>query len=236
MAKGKKTHQGLKLYGLPFLCALIPLLSTHVSWLVSIYCNRISPCFPYWSDCVSISKASRQLPVLPFFKGIMIISAVLAVIMWVSVEKWFIHYGIVNRSVKLIKTMGILAGLFLILYLAALGVHGDQYRMLRRTGVIVCFSFTFFPELLMLRVVLQHHHLLKLRPSILTVQKIFCWIMLIIGIGNTVLDMMCSGYDNWQNAAEWWFVLCLYGYFFTIAAAFKQTGFSTPTLKKSKQP
>lgn len=153
------------------------------------------------------------------------------IFMWVAVEKWLIHHGIYNRSVKLIKSMGILAGVFLIVYLVALGVRGDQYQLLRRTGVIVSFSLTFFSELLLYRVMVQNNRILKLNQPLLTVKQTICWILIVVGIGHNVLDMIYSDYDRWQNATEWWFALFLYGYFFTIAAAFKQTGFS---IKPSK--
>lgn len=211
---------------LPAFCTLIPLLAVHISWMTATLFELIDPCFPYWSDCVSISRTARHYPASLVFKGMMIPSAVLTTYVWYLTANWLTSNGFTGKSPLWIKGLSLIAGVFMIIYLIALGVHGEEFRFARRTGVIIAFSFTFLNQLLLYRKLWSNRGLIHLNPWILFFQKWICSGLLTIGLLNVLLDLFYADFYRWNDAIEWWFALLLYGFFMTIAAAWKQTGFS----------
>ena len=49
--------------------ALLPLVTIHVCFLVSVFEGHIDLCFPYWEGCSSISRAGRHGTAYFLFKG-----------------------------------------------------------------------------------------------------------------------------------------------------------------------
>lgn len=214
-----------KLHWLAIFCTLIPAFAVHISWITAIVFETIDPCFPYWSDCVSISRTARQFPASLLFKGMMIPHAVLTIVVWYLSVKWIRGYHVAGKSLTVIKGLSLIAGISMIVYLAALGVHGEEFRFARRTGVIISFSFTYLMQLLLYRKLIAVKDIIQMSPRLLFYQKWLCIVLLCIGIGNVLLDMFYADFHKWNDAIEWWFCLFLYGYFLTIASAWKQTGF-----------
>ncbi len=216
----------IQLWWLPAACVMIPAVATHLSWLISTYFQIIDPCLPYWADCVSISRTARHLPAALVFKGLMIPYAVLMVFLWFLVREWLVVLGITGKSLNALLALGITSGLFLIVYLVALGVDGEQYRLARRSGVIISFGFTYLAQLLLLLKLAKSKKLYPVLLWIIKCQKIICFMLLFIGISSIILDLLLPDYRRWQNAVEWWFAIHLYVFFITIASAWKKTGFA----------
>lgn len=233
--RGTMSHRQSNLYWLPLICTLIPGIATHLSWFLATAFQIIDPCCPYWSDCVSISRTARQLPVSLVFKGLIIPHALLTAWVWFLVWVWLTRLGIAGKSAPLIFMLGGVAGFAMVVYLLALGVQGDDFRLARRTGVIISFSFTYLAQLLLYRKLHRCRDKLSLNPLIISGQKLICIALLTVGISSLVLEVVYTDYKRWQDAFEWWFALFLYGYFFTLAAAWKQTGFSMDFHLKSPE-
>jgi hypothetical protein len=106
-------------------------------------------CNPYVDSCTSISATGRRPPASFVFRGVMLPSAMLMMLYWWL--HWF-WLGTVSTHARPRHTMlglGWLACLGLVLYVTVLGEVGDVWRLQRKIGTVLFFSFTFLSQLLL---------------------------------------------------------------------------------------
>lgn len=190
---------------------LLPLLCIHITYLVAASHGHVDWCNPYWDSCTSISATGRQLPEKLLFKFIMIPAGLVAILFWWIAQQWLqeIHQ---QRS-NAMQWLGSIAGLFLILYVVALG-EGREYQLLRRIGIILFFSLTFLAQLFFL------YQLGRIKTSLYWVERnVFQWqktlaiILLGTGITTVVLDLVYADYDSIEDAFEWIMMLFIVAQF-----------------------
>src|SRR5690606_23810077 len=118
---------------------LLPLLCVHLSYVIAAAYGHVDWCVPYWDSCTSISATGRELPEKLVFKLLMLPAAVCALLFWWLAHRW-LHLAC-NRGSRAMLGTGIVAALFLMLYVVALG-EGNEYRWARQAGIILFFSLT----------------------------------------------------------------------------------------------
>ena len=218
-------HEGIPLAWLAWCAALLPLLTTHTTYLVAANYEWVDWCVPYWDSCTSISATGRQLPAKYVFKLGMIPAVLLTALLWWTLLQWGRNMG--ARSSIWMPALGAVAALCLILYTLALGEVGDSYRLLRRIGVVFAFAFTFIAQVLFTRLTLM----LSLRHPDLGLVRYYQWmlrlqlVLLAIGITSVILDgVLGDAYDAIEDAFEWWMALLLNGYFLLVARMLQKSG------------
>lgn len=205
------------------LTGLLPFLCIHLTYLVAASHGHVDWCVPYWDSCTSISATGRELPEKLIFKFIMIPAGLCAILFWWLVNHWLEAVG--QRKSTLLFRVGAVAGLFLILYVVALG-EGREYQGLRRTGIILFFSLTFLAQLLFLARVAGSFprvnvgpatpHLLGLNglsTRVIRWQKRAAFTLLAIGISTVLLDLFYKNYDAIEDAFEWVMMLFIIAQF-----------------------
>ncbi|MBA56343.1 MAG: hypothetical protein CMK89_17985 [Pseudomonadales bacterium] len=217
-------HEGIPLAWLAWCAALLPLLTTHTTYLVAANYELVHWCVPYWDSCTSISATGRQLPAKYIFKLGMIPAALLTALLWWALWQWGRSMGV--RSTIWMPVLGVVAALCLILYTLALGEVGDGYRLLRRIGVVFAFAFTFIAQVLLTRQTLM----ISLRQPDFGFGRDYRWmlrvqlVLLSIGMTSVILDgIMGDAYDAIEDAFEWWMALLLNGYFVLVARMLQKT-------------
>ncbi|HVL01115.1 MAG TPA: hypothetical protein VM553_14960 [Dongiaceae bacterium] len=202
--------------------ALLPFLCIHLTYLVAASHGHVEWCVPYWDSCTSISATGRELPEKLLFKFIMIPAGLLAIVFWWLVNGWLDAVGL-RRSHSMFW-LGAVAGLFLILYVVALG-EGREYQILRRIGIILFFSFSFLAQLLFLaRTAGMRVALAKSQSRIVHLQQIAALTLLAIGISSVLLDMLYTHYDNIEDAFEWVMMLFIVAQFGSHYGLWKAAG------------
>lgn len=201
----------------------IPLFTVHICWLWSSLAGSVDFCVPYWTGCVSISKAARSSDALFLFRSAMTMSAVLLIYYWLQVGQFLALY---NRRAVSSQYLGIIAAFFLVLYANFLGTQGDFYRLLRQYGVIIYFAFTVLAQMLFIK------HLLALDEKnignyIKIKSGLSLWI-LVLGIASVIGNAILEGEkkDSWENIIEWQFALSMNIYFLLTAFIWKRLNFS----------
>ena len=86
------------------------------------------------------------MPEFLWFKLTMIPAAGLIIAYWRQMSVWIQSLDIPHHT---IGPLGQIAGIFLILYILALGIEGDVFRLQRRIGVILYFTLTYLAQLLL---------------------------------------------------------------------------------------
>ncbi len=215
-----------------WLVFLIPLLIVHAVWLWSTGLGVIDQCLPYWSGCVSISKAARSSDALFLFRAGTILNAALLIHFWLLVRQWLALYQVRTLALPI---LGIIAALFLVLYANFLGTQGEFYQLLRRYGVTIYFAFTVLAQMLLVRQIL--HLRLKVGAHLVQIKLWLCVWLLALGIISVLCNALLEGdtKDRWENIIEWHFALGMNSYFLLIALLWKKLGFHTRAAQNHNQ-
>lgn len=202
---------------LALIITITPLLVSNGVYLVSASEGFIPWCLPYIDGCTTISQAARSGNAIFIFRAVMIAYAVLLILFWLYAKHWLnLLYGHSTKMAGVILWLGIIAAIFLIIYVDFLGTSGEINRFMRRYGIMVFFTFTPLAQLLMLR---QHYDILSSHPDnsikaiVLHYQLIIILLMLIIGIISAALDILQIKTYESENIMEWDFSLLLNMYF-----------------------
>ena len=213
-------------YKIAMICVLLPLFTVHLTLIVSISFENIQACLPYWSDCHSISATGRQYPEFFVFKALMIPTAVFMGMYWLLMHVWLKQISDSKLQPILMTGFGCIAVLMLIVYTVTLGAVGEPYALARRLGVTVYFGFTAGGHLLLL-VKFRKVNTQQLKISG-EVKAMFylCLVMLTTAVASAVAGLLWDkGWDNWENAYEWWFSLIMISLFYCVARMWKKTHF-----------
>lgn len=139
----------MRLYPLALGAALLPLVTIHITYLLSASYGQVDWCIPYIHSCTSISATGREPPAYFVFKGLMIPAAVLLALYWLLSAAWLKTLGCQRHHWrKILVALGLIASTGLVFYTVALGWIDPVYRLQRHIGVSTFFGFSLLAQLL----------------------------------------------------------------------------------------
>lgn len=217
----------MRLYPLAYIAGLLPLLTIHLTYMLSASHGQVPWCVPYIHSCTSISATGRLPPAYFVFKGLMVPAAVVLVTYWLLNARWLRQLGCIRRGWQnTLVTLGLLAGAGLIFYSVLLGSIPPQYRVPRHTGVIAFFGFTFFAQLLITWLATQRPIVHHRCPRQLLWLRVLIAIDLLVGLGTVILGFINpQAYDATNNAVAWSFTLLLCVHICICAELWRRTDF-----------
>ena len=133
----------------------------------------------------------------------MITSAFLLMIYWHQVAVWQKSLGVTGIWSK---RLGITAAIFLIVYVIALGVEGDLFRLQRRIGVILYFTLTYLAQLLAVSWLYRRGYISPATRTMLVISAL----LLIIGLSSVLIDIFTDWQDEVEHAFEWVLALLIH--------------------------
>jgi hypothetical protein len=218
------------LWPLALVAGLLPVTASTTAFWLSVSADYIPACNPLVEGCVSISRAARHGLGNHVFRALMLPAATLQAITWLLATRWLLDLGAGGRSMKWLPWLGVIAGLFLVLYGTFLGTEGEAYRWLRRYGVIVYFGFTYMSMLItaaQLRTLADR-----------TGAAIPAWLgrallillagLLLMGLFNFFVRPLVADeplQNRIENSLEWFSGLGFTIYFLALAWIWRRTGF-----------
>lgn len=217
----------MNITAIPLLAALLPIIGVNLAYLIASGYEHVPSCFVYLEGCTTISSTGRAAPESLWFRAFLIPGAVVSMICWHMAGAWLrCLEQKLYRGTVIIQALGILAGIFLIVYTVALGFIGPEYALQRKLGVILFFGLTYLSELLLARrlwyIAVNHPGTYPLK---LAKYKIaLCSFLLIVGLASIPISNYL-GSDALENIVEWNFAVIVYSYFFLIFQGWKATGF-----------
>lgn len=215
-------HRSLPLWWLAFAAALIPLLTIHLTFAVSVMEGHVSWCVPYWDSCTSISRTGRHGTAYFIFKGTMLPAALLGILFWWLNGLWLRQLGVQARRVAWIPWLGFIACAALAFYTLALGHAGDGFNLTRRIGVVLYFSFTYLCQLLVSACLLNHP---RWHASGLRLLRL-CQLTLAVGILSVILTAVVPDwYSQKDDAFEWVLALLINLHALWLALLWRRSGF-----------
>ncbi|MFT7289255.1 MAG: hypothetical protein ACI87W_003384, partial [Halieaceae bacterium] len=116
-----------------------------------------------------------------------------------------------HRALNSMLALGVIACIGLILYVTVLGEVGDSWRLQRKIGTILFFSFTFLAQLLLATRLLQLDEQLHPKAAILGRRILrLCQLLLCIGMLSVLLQLLnAPWHDRVEDAVEWGLALLL---------------------------
>ncbi len=200
----------------PLWAGALPIAAIHVSYLIAASNNHVPWCNPYFDSCTSISATGRELPEFYWFKITMVISALIMIAYWRQVA---IRQRSIGSSGNVIATTGTIAGIFLIVYVLALGIEGDLFRLQRRIGVILYFTLTYLAQLMGVSWLWRNGY----RSLPVRIMLSLCILCLVIGVSSLSAEILTTWHDQVEDAVEWILALILMLYFIVSYWAWKMT-------------
>lgn len=228
------------LWMLPLLAGLLPVIAALTALLLSIELGLVPACNPFLDGCVSISRAGRHDLPNHIFRALMLPAAVLQALNWWLCAAWLKAMGTGARSsLRALAWLGVLAGVFLVLYGTFLGTEGHAYRWMRRYGVIFYFGFTY------LAMAITSGELWRLArrgavafPARLDQMLLgLCAITLVTGLAQPFVPPFLESADlkeRLENILEWYVALAFTLFFLALAWLWRHTRF-TARLNSNKQ-
>lgn len=131
------------LWLIPLVAGSLPAAAGLVAFYLSVRLDLIPLCNPFVDGCVSISRAARHELPNHIFRALVLPAAVLQALTWLLSAAWLKGLGAdASASLRALPLLGLLAGIFLVLYGTFLGTDGEAYRWMRRYGVVFYFGLT----------------------------------------------------------------------------------------------
>ncbi|WP_166267635.1 hypothetical protein [Marinobacter caseinilyticus] len=213
---------GVQLWWLALITAVIPLLTIHLTFLVSILEGHVAACIPYWESCTSISRTGRHGTAYFIFKGAMLPEALLGVMFWCLNARWLEQLGCRNRGIPWVPWLGLVTGLALAAYVLTLGHGGEGFAQVRRTGVTMYFSLTFINQLLLTGALLNHQVWGRAGRRLLGL----CLVTLTVGLLSVLVSVIAPGhYQRMDDGFEWVLAVLVNAHALWVALLWKQSRF-----------
>ncbi len=208
---------------LPLIAGLLPAIATVAALLISLKLDLVPSCNPFLEGCVSISRSARHgLPNL-IFRALILPGATLQALTWILCAHWLRSIDPVGgRPPRGLAALGVLAGMFFVLYGAFLGSEGDIYQWLRRYGINFYFGFTYLCMLLTSARVfrLSQGGWIRVPWHMDRALGVICLLVLAFGLINLFTKSMVVDetlIDQVENSLEW-FASSIFTLFFVILA------------------
>jgi hypothetical protein len=214
---------------LALLSGLLPFCVVSLAYIGSASAGHVPWCFPFLQGCTSISSTGRYGLSYFFFKGGMIPAALIMAAFWIGCRRWLMTIGDSDgRMVRAMVYLGSISAVFLILYTVFLGSKGDVYNLMRRSGVIIYFSFSYLAQLILLARLqwLQAAGRISLPGYVLRGKLTVVIGLLVIGLGSIPISNFVVDKRRPENAVEWIYALLMVSYYFFTWLACRHTATS----------
>jgi hypothetical protein len=211
------------LWPLPLIGGLLPAIAAFVALWLSFKLDLIAPCMPLLDGCVSISRAARHDLPNHIFRALVLPAAVLQALTWLLCVSWLRGLGAdARRAIAALPWLGVLAGVFFILYGTFLGTEGQAYRWMRRYGVIFYFGFTYLCMLIASGALwrLSRAGAIALPARLDLSLVVLCAATLAIGLAQVLVPPFLESEDlknRLENILEWYAALGFTLFFLALA-------------------
>ena len=185
------------------LVSIIPFISIHLSFILSVQNEYLALCNPYIDGCYSISRVARQPSSIIIFKILMLVSALFLFFLWPRLFKP--NYN------KMLILIGRVGSLFLIAYIVALGEDGFLYELMRRFGVFIFYIFTLISQwvfTLNTQLIERKFFLKNFLINIIVFLQFLAFLFAI------PFFLFAKNYGYIENIIEWWITLLITLWFF----------------------
>lgn len=211
-----------RLWPLPLLAGLLPLVATAIAWVLAVRSGAVPDCNPLLEGCASISRAARHGLANVLFRAIVLPAAVLQAACWIFAPAWLRALGLAtDRWLRAVPALGVAAAIALVLYGSFLGLEGEGYRAVRRYAVPLYFGLTCICML-----VVSHGAWRVLARRTAFGLLAVCMALPLLGLVHVFLPLWLATpaqQDALENVTEWWGGAIFTLFFLALAAGWRRT-------------
>jgi hypothetical protein len=195
-----------------WLCALLPLVASHVAYLISASLDAVPWCLPHLEGCTSISRAARSTtPAIVLYKSLILPYSVLLAWFWWRAAGWLREIRPERRKTILaLPLLGLIAAVGTASYTVVLGMDGEFIQFVRRYAINVGFGFTVLAQMLLAAAIANEP---RVPPRLRHAAVGLCLAMLVLGLASIPLQFLIESKDAAMNAIEWTYgvlMLCFF--------------------------
>ena len=216
------TQGNIRLWWLALAAGLVPMVTIHLTFSVSVLEGYVAWCNPYWDSCTSISRTGRHGTAYFLFKGTMLPAAVLGLLFWWLNAAWLRQLSSSARGLSWLPWLGLVGAISLAAYTLALGHGGDGFNLIRRTGVVLYFGLTFIAQVILSGALKGCPGWRKAGNRLLLLSQL----TLGIGLLSVVLSAFAPAfYSQRDDAFEWVLALLINSHALWVALLWRRSGY-----------
>ena len=204
-----------------FLLFVIPAITLFICFQIIAYYYPDFHTIPFIDGKASVSMIGRGEKTIITFKSGFFLYIFVSVLFYLKISNFFLLNGIVNKF----KIYGLLANLFLCIYILALGRDGSFYEISRRLAIIFYIANIYINHIYLTKIL----RLLKSKKKI-QFNNIYLAIFYIIIVFMTILVIIGLPWvnplfkypDQLKNIVEWNFFLLTIIFYIPLSLMFRQ--------------
>ena len=204
-----------------FLLFVIPAITLFICFQIIAYYYPDFHTIPFIDGKASVSMIGRGEKTIITFKSGFFLYIFVSVLFYLKISNFFLLNGIVNKF----KIYGLLANLFLCIYILALGRDGSFYEISRRLAIIFYIANIYINHIYLTKIL----RLLKSKKKI-QFNNIYLAIFYIIIVFMTILVIIGLPWvnplfkypDQLKNIIEWNFFLLTIIFYIPLSLMFRQ--------------
>ena len=202
---------------------IVPLVTLTVCHQLHVSHTNIQT-IPFIDGKVSVSLIGRQGYSIGIFKPAFFSYALISVIFYFKISKFFSINGIKNK----LKIYGIMANFFLCIYIIALGQRDSSfYEILRRLAVIFYIANIYINHIYLIKILrlLRSKKMIRFNIIYLLIFYIIIFFMtILITIGLPWVNPLFKYPDQLKNIVEWNYFLLTIVFYIPLSLIFYQLG------------
>lgn len=175
---------------------------------------------PFIDGKVSVSLIGRQVYTIKIFKPLFLLYGVVSAIFYIKFANWLKKNGVKNKF----KLYGILATIFLFIYIFALGNNDrSYYEIIRRLAIILFIIIMYINHFLLTRKLkkLNNENKIEFNKIYLIIFYTIIFLMtLLIIIGSPWINPLFNYPDQLKNIVEWNYFLLVIGFYIPLSLIF----------------
>lgn len=214
-------HAPVPLFIFGLIVGLLPLLTIHLTYLMSAMQGHVDWCVPHLQSCTSISATGRQGLGYFLFKGVMIPALVLIAIFWWLNHRWL--QSMAYPRGRGLAWLGVTASVFMLLYTLSLGHTGDAFELLRRVGVAGYVGLTGIAQITLGAALYRSTNAQWVRSG----RRLLCLSGLTLGLAvlSLILDALPGvDYSAMNHSFEWLLIVLMNLHCLAVALVWRQAG------------
>lgn len=210
-----------------FFCSLllfiVPTTTLLICFQIIAYYYPEFQTIPFIDGKASVSQIGRGVKTIAVFKSGFSLYVLISIFFYFKISSFFLSKEFENR----LKIYGILANLFLCIYIFALGKEGSLYEIFRRIAITLYIANIYINHIYLVRVLklLKFKKKVKFSNIYLIIFYIIITIMtILIIIGLPWVNPLFKYPDQLKNIIEWNFFLLTIVFYIPLSLLFYRKG------------
>ena len=196
---------------------IVPLITVTICYYILIN-NTSLETFPFIDGKISISYLGRQELTIKIFKTGMLLFILISFFFYFYISNFFQK----NKFENLLKTFGIIANFFLVIYIFTIGNNSELYNIFRKLGITLYIITMYINHIYTIKLLkkIKQFRFNNLSLNILIIIVIIMTGLIIIGSPWIISIFEHSHPHQMKNIVEWNYFLLMVSFYVPVSVLF----------------